>query len=218
MDLNFKEDNSDITEPQDGNNHENSNFGETQETQKTQETQQDLEFIYYLEKLGMVNNQTEIDTSKSEPHIPEIINISRLPKSTKNGYVYFIYEFPIHIINEITEKNVRDQIIESHVQFVEAFKIGESDNPTQRCKTLQTGNMRPLKIYRCIECQSKKHAQKIESMLHRKFSKRRILNEWFSVKQEEIDLVIAEIASTPKNESSKSSDVRILNFIEKYKF
>jgi hypothetical protein len=54
-------------------------------------------------------------------------------------------------------------------------KIGYSDNPNARLKTLQTGCPYPLSIYAIIEGDVKK-----EKLIHKMFSLSRTHNEWFS--------------------------------------
>lgn len=114
----------------------------------------------------------------------------------KYGYVYFIYEYPLDIINsfkdnDVDSKDIKQQITENHIQFVEIFKIGESNNPEQRLKTLQTGNMRKLKIYKLIRFNSKTLAQAFESNLHRIYKSTRILGEWFKISKNDIDNICA---------------------------
>jgi len=59
------------------------------------------------------------------------------------------------------------------------FKIGVAKNPDRRLSELQTGNPEPLQIEILIQCPSEKAAYGLESLLHRRFSRRRVRNEWF---------------------------------------
>lgn len=95
--------------------------------------------------------------------------------------VYFIYECPFH-----------DDNLDC-LDLVTEFKIGESKNPKQRCRNLQTGNLRKLKIYRTIICNSKKDAQLLEDTIHERFAAQRIRGEWFSITRLEIDQICEEV-------------------------
>jgi hypothetical protein len=86
----------------------------------------------------------------------------------KPSYVYFIYE-PL----------VPDQ----------CFKIGESINPEQRRRNLQTGNKRFLQVYRIIACPNKIFAQKLEELLHQRYANRMIQGEWYDVSVPEVQKI-----------------------------
>jgi hypothetical protein len=59
------------------------------------------------------------------------------------------------------------------------FKVGVARNPEQRLASLQTGNPEALHIEALIKCPSEKAAYGLESVLHRRFVRRHMRNEWF---------------------------------------
>jgi hypothetical protein len=58
------------------------------------------------------------------------------------------------------------------------YKIGIAKNPSQRIKTLQTGNSDRLQL---IETYQSENASKIESTLHNHFGHVRKEGEWFDL-------------------------------------
>ena len=100
--------------------------------------------------------------------------------------IYFIYEKPEFSAKSFLENtDPMDNICE--------FKIGESINPVERCKTLQTGNKRKLIIYKTVFCGTKQQAQAIEASIHDRYANSRISGEWFKISKHEVDQVIQEI-------------------------
>lgn len=95
--------------------------------------------------------------------------------------IYFIYEQ----LENITHDDPMNAIKE--------FKIGESNNPVERCKTLQTGNKRRLIIYKTVFCGIKSAAQALESTIHERYKNRRLHGEWYTINRHEVDLLISEI-------------------------
>ena len=59
------------------------------------------------------------------------------------------------------------------------FKVGVAKKPERRLLELQTGNPESLQIEALILCPSEKSAYGLESLLHKKFSRRRVRSEWF---------------------------------------
>ena len=99
--------------------------------------------------------------------------------------VYFIYEVP-----EVrVDPDIQHIVDQNHIQFVTQFKIGESQDPAQRIKNLQTGNPRQLQVYRILKCNNKKEAQNVETAIHTMFNSRRKLGEWFNVTKDEVDYI-----------------------------
>lgn len=92
--------------------------------------------------------------------------------ATKKGYVYFIMECPA-----TPEENF-------------CFKIGESCNPIDRCKELQTANRRTLRIFQTLECPNKTYAKNLEGALHLYFLKKCLGGEWFSITPTDIDMAV----------------------------
>lgn len=91
--------------------------------------------------------------------------------------IYFIYERPdTPNLDTVTE-----------------FKIGESINPPERLKQLQTGNKRRLIIYQTVFCGTKAEAQQLEATIHERLSAKHIRGEWFNVTKKEVDDLIKEI-------------------------
>jgi len=100
--------------------------------------------------------------------------------------IYFIYEQP--------EFNTKDFVTYDDSQdAIKEFKIGESINPIERCKTLQTGNKRRLIIYKTVFCGTKPAAQTLESTIHERFKERRLHGEWYTISRQEVDMLILEI-------------------------
>lgn len=58
------------------------------------------------------------------------------------------------------------------------YKIGISKNPQKRIKQLMTGNSSPLKL---IESYESEFANKIERVLHRRYSHLNKEGEWFEL-------------------------------------
>ena len=68
---------------------------------------------------------------------------------------------------------------------VNNFKIGvtKKKNIDERKKELQTGNSNELYINQFFET---KYPYKLEKMLHRHFFKKKLLNEWFSLDEMDV--------------------------------
>lgn len=68
---------------------------------------------------------------------------------------------------------------------VNNFKIGvtKKQNIDERKKELQTGNSNELYINQFFET---KYPYKLEKMLHRHFFKKKLLNEWFSLDETDV--------------------------------
>ena len=91
------------------------------------------------------------------------------------------------------------------------FKVGVAKNPTRRLTELQTGNPEELRLDALVLCPNEKAAYALEILLHEKFSRRRVRNEWFlfGKKQKEIrkgrqavyDTII-DIVSHPNHQRS----------------
>jgi len=58
-------------------------------------------------------------------------------------------------------------------------KIGASETPEQRIKTLQTGSPYKLAVLALINADNMEHARWMESAMHRRLAKYRINGEWF---------------------------------------
>jgi hypothetical protein len=80
----------------------------------------------------------------------------------------------------------------SYVYFIydnqDLYKIGKSDNPISRVKTLQTGNPKKLTLYKCMKCEST-NAMPLEGILHLFFLKQCAGGEWFRITQADVDEV-----------------------------
>ena len=63
------------------------------------------------------------------------------------------------------------------------YKIGISNNPEKRVKTLQTGNDNKLKIVHKILCEN---FNDVESALHNKYQFLRINGEWFELSDDDV--------------------------------
>ncbi len=60
-------------------------------------------------------------------------------------------------------------------------KIGISNNPEKRIKQLQTGSSRPLIIRYAIRFNNRDEAIKVENALHKKYSRYKLIGEWFDI-------------------------------------
>ena len=64
------------------------------------------------------------------------------------------------------------------------FKIGVTKNLySKRMKQLQTGNANELKVVTKYYCN---YPYRLESILHNRFSHKKVLNEWYSLSLEEV--------------------------------
>ncbi|MBA2705837.1 MAG: GIY-YIG nuclease family protein [Blastocatellia bacterium] len=65
-------------------------------------------------------------------------------------------------------------------------KIGRSQNPNIRLRSLMTGSVDKLELLHTIECQ---HPHAIERALHRTYSGKRVRGEWFKLTDEDIESI-----------------------------
>ena len=63
------------------------------------------------------------------------------------------------------------------------YKIGISNNPERRIKTLQTGNDNKLKIVHKILCEYYTH---VEKALHHRYNLNKINGEWFELSNNDV--------------------------------
>lgn len=75
-------------------------------------------------------------------------------------------------------------------QFDGKVKIGRSINPQKRLKQLQTGNPNKLMIYKLVGFDDEIN---MESITHKYFKDVNIINEWFEISKECIDIVCNEL-------------------------
>lgn len=59
------------------------------------------------------------------------------------------------------------------------MKIGKSNDPIKRLKSLQTGCPSKITMVGAIKCKSENHAFRVESAFHKYFSEKRKDGEWF---------------------------------------
>lgn len=64
-----------------------------------------------------------------------------------------------------------------------SYKIGISNNPEKRLKTLQTGNEKSLKIIHKVLCENYNN---VETALHNKYNFLRVNGEWFELTKEDV--------------------------------
>lgn len=107
--------------------------------------------------------------------------------------IYFIYEQPELTPEIFLNCSSSGASLPSPVDAVTEFKIGESINPPERLKQLQTGNKRQLVIYQTIFCGTKCEAQQLETTIHERLKAKHIRGEWFKVNKQEVDNLIREI-------------------------
>ena len=82
----------------------------------------------------------------------------------------------------------------SYVYFIldeksKAIKIGKSINIDERLSDLQTGNPNLLTVKHTIKCVSEYDSFSLETELHKKFEKYRLVGEWFKFEDEVFDFV-----------------------------
>lgn len=75
-------------------------------------------------------------------------------------------------------------------QFDGKVKIGRSKHPEIRLKQLQTGNPNTLIVYKTIKFDPKIN---IEAIAHKYFKDVRIINEWFELTLEYVDIICYEL-------------------------
>lgn len=68
--------------------------------------------------------------------------------------------------------------------LTDTFKIGVTKRDVnERLKEIQTGNPGEVFVSRVFESN---YPYKLESMLHRKFNSKKMINEWFALESEDI--------------------------------
>lgn len=68
------------------------------------------------------------------------------------------------------------------------FKIGITKKSTSdRIKKLQTGNGSEITVVKEYDTE---HARKIESWLHKRYASKRLVGEWFSLEDNDIDTFV----------------------------
>lgn len=67
------------------------------------------------------------------------------------------------------------------------FKIGVSDHVGARIKSLQTGSPYPITM---VYSKYVGKALDVEKILHQKFKTQRVMNEWFRLTKEDVDIII----------------------------
>ena len=67
-----------------------------------------------------------------------------------------------------------------------AVKIGISYDPRSRLATLQTGNHEKLAMVYGLEVRTQRIAKALESVLHERYRKHQLTNEWYRVSPDEI--------------------------------
>ena len=94
-------------------------------------------------------------------------------------------------------KNCFVYLIQSGCKVKDPIKVGMANNPERRIKELQTGNPVKLRTVLLIECDSRKHALRLEQTLHHMLRGHNILGEWFKPVRSNVFKAINEIANNP---------------------
>ena len=76
-----------------------------------------------------------------------------------------------------------EQVYLIQLENSELFKIGYSKNPSERLRALQTANGGRLELIEAIETD---FGYKLEKHLHRHYSLKRKIGEWFELNEEEV--------------------------------
>lgn len=85
-------------------------------------------------------------------------------------------------------------------------KIGISNNPQKRLRSLQTANPRKLSIAHTVQLESKDDASLLEFALHQYFDKARVSGEWILLPFEIIKDAIPIVEQHIKNELNAQSE------------
>jgi hypothetical protein len=94
------------------------------------------------------------------------------------------------------------------------FKIGKTNNIHKRIKALQTGNDQILTVKKYIVCDN---VFKIEKIIHRYFSTKRVNGEWFGINMSQINEVCKVISLAKLLRSKNVKDFKDNNpFLLKY--
>jgi hypothetical protein len=74
-------------------------------------------------------------------------------------------------------------------------KIGISENPAARIRSLQTGCPRPIELFWCMEFQSRGGALRAERAAHHALGDARLVGEWFDVDPDFADRYVRWVIS-----------------------
>lgn len=85
----------------------------------------------------------------------------------------------------------------------EFIKIGVAASLPNRIKQLQTGNPRKLSAMFIIETETQREALKIENDLHKYFSEKQCVGEWFNITESDIKRACRKIGYSPMIPASK---------------
>ena len=132
------------------------------------------------------------------------------------------------MVNGSTFQFQKDGEVMGYVYFVTDghghMKIGKAENPIKRLKGLQTGNPYDLEFYELIEVPKFEHlvftAFDLEKVMHEKFQKFKIRDEWFFEEpiQEWLKEVYHDIVNHPRSKYSSAIlhyyDIKIKIFDE----
>jgi len=77
-----------------------------------------------------------------------------------------------------------------HAESTESYKIGISTSPTDRLKQIQANSPASLILLHSKEVSN---ARDVEIHIHTTYAVKRIHSEWFQLKQEEVQAIIAYI-------------------------
>jgi len=120
-------------------------------------------------------------TNDLEEAIKSLVGFGQLNKDV--GFFMIIEETAKKFKKDPTKHIQKTYIIKNKVTSL--IKIGKSKNPTQRIKSLSKSAGYELEVIHIFE-------DDIEGILHKRFSHKRGIGEWFDLCEDEISLAISE--------------------------
>jgi len=132
----------------------------------------------------VIDSPETIDLLKSILSIPFSYSLT----SDKNIILYTNYGSPLPVIGasytDPSQNPVYVYIMQNY-DFANRYKIGISNNPKFREKTLMSQEPNIETVFK-LKCPDRDAAKKIESRLHIFFEQQRIRGEWFSLTKDEL--------------------------------
>ena len=157
----------------------------------------------FAEKIAKSPESPLKSRKRKAPESPTVkVPPSRIPFTTptqaiENRARNFVYsdDDMLGLMDKLDDENRENTI----VFFIQeegdntCFKIGiTAKDVKERIAQLQTGNRRPLKIYRSIACSDHR---RLETYLHDIFDSRQTHGEWYNIAADEVDPLVKFIAS-----------------------
>lgn len=134
-----------------------------------------LDFALYEDRCGSIPS-LEFATTWLEP-----VSYKEVTRAIDAHEVFYKYsQLVASKYIDLPEENLQSKKAKQYVYFVllgdDKVKIGRSNNPESRFKSLQTANPLPLSLIKVIETPNSVVSEK---ELHERFDHLRVLGEWF---------------------------------------